>query len=217
MVRYYPDDGDAQQGKRKTQEKGIAWRNSAAKFMILEDLDEGVLPLEEEAVSTLDAWEYYKKLDEFRGVPFGQFKRQLKAHREQVGRKNDRSNKQWAAFLHDQQLFPPEKRYSNGKRIFCLSPAQKLLTIDVKAGRHHIMSPTALRSTRHEYMEWGIDIFTGRIYQAERQLKFINYLEKKRAEKKKSFQNDEHDDDTMDMDDAFEATSGDHRKKARTA
>ena len=74
--------------------------------------------------------------------------------------------------------------YGNGKRIFRVSPSQALLTTDIQTGKLLEIAPSAFRVTRDEYQEWELHLFTQRIYQAERQKKFINYLEKKRDEKK---------------------------------
>lgn len=173
------------EAKRRKEKKGIPWLQSPAREILLDDLHRGSLPVDKTAVSPEEAWDFYKKLSEFCDVPYSQFKRQLKAHREQVGRKVNGSVEQWVAFQTDQRRFPVQYHYANGDRIFQLSPAQAKLEEDVKNGHHNWMTPTALRATRPEYMEWPLDVFTQRIYQAVRQWKFINYLEKRRAEKKK--------------------------------
>ena len=128
---------------------------------------------------------------------------------------------QWTAYQRDRALFPEENAvYPNGRHLFRLSPAHPLLTEDVRQGLHHKMTPTALRATRKEYEEWDLDIFTQRIYQTERQLKFINYLERKRVERKKRRGHgrmEDDDDDDYDDDDGndLEERSDENKKKRR--
>ena len=75
-----------------------------------------------------------------------------------------------------------------------------------------------MRATRKEYEEWDLDIFTQRIYQTERQLKFINYLERKRVERKKRrghgrMEDDEEDDDDDNDNNDLEERRDENKKK----
>ena len=66
----------------------ISWRGSAARKVLLRDLEVGVLDLNDDEASAEEAWEdVYKHLVEFETVPFEQFKKQLQAHCLQVLRK----------------------------------------------------------------------------------------------------------------------------------
>ncbi len=172
-------------GKRKHKEKGIDWANSAAKIIILEDLKAETLPLEESACTTEEAWNYYKGMIEFQEVPYPQFEKQLKAHREQMNLKDIRSMKQWEDFKRLRQQHPEPLTYDNGRRIFRQSAAYELLRTDVYAENHRMMTPSLFRTTRPEYKEWDLTEFSQRIFQMERQKKFVNYLEKRRDEEKK--------------------------------
>ena len=171
--------------KRKAEEKGINWRNSAARFMILEDLAAEVLPVEEDVCSAEEAWEYYGQLAEFEDVPFSQFEYQLKQHRKQVDDKFMSAMKHWAVLQEDRAKHSKRTTYDNGRRIFRHSAAYKKLHEDVYARRHLSLSPTALWKTKGEYQEWEVEEFRPRIYQMERQWKFVNYLEKKREDEKR--------------------------------
>ena len=51
----------------------MPWLKSDARAVLLEHLHEGVLTLDEAAMSTEDAWEYYSQLEEFKLVPWAQF------------------------------------------------------------------------------------------------------------------------------------------------
>lgn len=171
-------------GKRKKEEPGINWRDSAAKDMLLADLAAETLPIDEDVCSAEEAWSYYKELIEFKNVPFSQFEKQLKTHREKMSAKFVRSIEQWNAFQRLREQRPEPTTYDNGRRIFRHSAAYKLLRDDVYNKRHHSMTPSAFRLTRPEYQEWGLTEFSQRIFQMERQWKFINYLEKKREDEK---------------------------------
>lgn len=171
--------------KRKpVDEAGINWRFSAARDIVLGDLMDEVLPLEDAVIPAQDAWEYYKDLFEFKDVPYSQFERQLEAHREQVDGKFRKSQQQWEAYQRLRSTHPVPTVYENERRIFRHSTAYPLLKGDVYSGRHRTMTPSALRDTRHEYKEWELKEFTQRIYQMERQWKFINHLENERDKKK---------------------------------
>ena len=170
--------------KRKKEEPGIKWRDSAAKDMLLADLAAETLPIDEDVCSAEEAWSYYKELIEFKNVPFSQFEKQLKKHREQMSAKFVRSIEQWNAFQRLREQRPEPTTYDNGRRIFRHSAAYKLLRDDVYNKRHHSMTPSAFRLTCPEYQEWGLTEFSQRIFQMERQWKFINYLEKKREDEK---------------------------------
>ena len=154
--------------------------------MLLDDLASGTLPIEDDVCSAKEAWDYYKDLIEFKLVPFSQFERQLRKHRETTETKEKSAQKAWSAFKEMRKQHPEPTVYDNGKKIFRHSEAYKILRDDVYAKRHHGYSPSAFRLTNDEYKKWDLDEFTQRIYQMERQWKFINYLEVKRAEKKKA-------------------------------
>ena len=70
--------------KRKAPEEYIDWLRSTAKKIILYDLENEILSLDEDEEPAESAWEYYRQLDEFHGVPLKQFKERLTAHRKQL-------------------------------------------------------------------------------------------------------------------------------------
>ena len=63
------------------------WHNSKARLIVIHDLEENVVPLNEDDMSTEVAWERYHGLDEFADVPFSQFKEHLREHREKLAEK----------------------------------------------------------------------------------------------------------------------------------
>ena len=163
----------------------IAWKESAARQVLLDDLESGFLSLKENEVSATQAWEHYRNLPEFSNVAFSQFKEQLKSHRDQVGKKRSLSVKQSMALDHDRLIHPCQDFNDRSERVFDRSKAKQLLREDVKNKKHEAMIPSKLQRSRpEEYMQFKPDIFKGRIYQEVRRQKFINYLEAKRAKGK---------------------------------
>ena len=174
--------------KRQDTSKDIAWLGSAARGILLEDFASGVLPLDEEVCSAGEAWEHYKELIEFALVPFSQFERQLKKHRQTLEAKDIHAMNVWSDFKKMREKHKAPTVYDNGNSIFCHSKAYDLLREDVYARRHLNFTPAAFRMTNEEYRKWDLKEFTQRIYQMERQWKFVNYLEKRREEKKQAFE-----------------------------
>jgi hypothetical protein len=58
-----------------------------------------------------------------------------------------------------------------------------LLRGDVEEGKHSTMKPALLQQSRREYQTFKQWKFKERIYQEVRHVKFLSYLEQKRAEK----------------------------------
>lgn len=164
----------------------IRWLHSAAREILLEDLIKGNLDLDNSVVSAEEAWEFYKKLPEFRIVPFRQFKKQLSAHREQVGRLDTKAIPQIQAFEREQRLHPPtfNHRSSPHKPHFFMLPEYHTLREDVRQKRNIGMTPSQFRQTRTEYMQLPLTAreFKDRVYQAQRYVKYCNMLEEKREE-----------------------------------
>jgi hypothetical protein len=69
----------------------IEWRDCVPKHIIMEDLETGVLPDNEEELSAAEAWSIcYQHMAEFvtAGVVFDQFKERLRDHRKQIRDQN---------------------------------------------------------------------------------------------------------------------------------
>jgi hypothetical protein len=162
----------------------IDWRGSKAKQIILEDLEEGILSLDEHKVSTKDAWEVYRQLPEFVDVVFSQFQVRVNDHRKLVKKRSNQSETEMQALLHDRQLFPRQTHNHRGEPVFDFSVAKQLLREDVRDKKHTTMVPSELQRTRPEYMTFKPNKFKHRIYQEVRRQKFIFYLELKRDAEK---------------------------------
>ena len=175
---------------RTRQSDWIAWRKSEARDIILDDLESGMLPLDDDVVSAEEAWEeMHFALPEFEHVVFPQFKARLKDHRKQVGRRQNAKNHLLAAFRHDQQLraqghLPGGGTHDHhGNLIFERSAAKPLLKQDVIDEKHKEMTPDELHETRDEFKEWSLPIFRRRLRQEIASQKWLHCLDCKRAAK----------------------------------
>ena len=167
----------------------IDWAKSLAKQIILDDLDCGVLPVDESELSAEEAWELvYSQMAEFirpETVVFSQFKERLRDHRKKHGEGVTRAALESEALDHDRRLFPRQTENNRGEPVFDLSAAKLLLRADIAEGKHHRMTPSQLQMTRVEYQPFSAVKFKHRIYQEVRRVKFINYLNERREQGKR--------------------------------
>lgn len=162
----------------------IVWRNSAAQTILLEDLKNGILTLDKKEVPPKKAWETYSAMKEFKLVPYDQFRTQLNSHRNQVAKLCSASKDHEAALEKYREKYPSKTHHADGRPLFYLSNAHKLLRQDIKDGKQKEMSIRDLRKSRPEYLApWSKKEFKERVYQEVRYWKFCNWLEWKRAEK----------------------------------
>jgi hypothetical protein len=158
------------------------WKPSKARQILLGDLEAGILPVDAEELSAEEAWEImYSNMAEFVEVVFSQFKERLRDHRKQVGKQTARSALESEALAHDRLLFPRQMENCRGEPLFDLSAAKLLLRADVQDGKHLTMKPLQLQTTRDEYKPYSHKVFKHQIYQEVRRVKFINYLQQRRA------------------------------------
>lgn len=177
---------------RERRQGWVDWAKSTAKKIVMDDLEQDLLPLDEDVMSTEECWNIYKQYPEFVGIQFSQFRLRLADHREQVRKIKNVSSYDEESFQRDRMLHPKKNRNQRGELVFDGSTAQQRLVEDVKDKKHKRMSPTTLYYSRPEYQAFSLDKFRARIYQEERRRKFIFHLEVERAEKKKQFQRAKH-------------------------
>ena len=171
--------------RRPNNPDWIDWSKSEAKKRLLNDLESGFLPLEDDIITAEVAWEHYQHMIEFLPVVFSQFEKRLKDHRAQVKKRKSHIDDQLAALQHDRQLHPANEIDSRGRRVFYLSPAKPLLEEDVQNERHLELGTEDLYWSREEYWDdnWTLKEFKRRLYQEIGRQKFLYYLECKRAKK----------------------------------
>ena len=116
-------------------------------------------------------------------VIFEQFKKQLKAHRQQIKKKRDLSSNEMQAFISDRAIHPKADYNHRGEKVFDSSDAKMLLRDDIKHKKQKAMSPMDLWNSREEYKEFKLEKFRQRIYQEERRVRYVNHLEMKRQKK----------------------------------
>jgi len=170
------DDGLVRDGE---DQRPVYWLHCAAREILLSDLRNGLLSLSEDEMPTETAFSFYRNFDEFKLVPFKQFERQLKAHREQVAKLVAIALPQEKALVRDREVYPVRQTNRHGKQKFYLTEAAELLRDDIKKDRHAGLTPSQFRATRPEYSFSGCGLnlaeFKQRIYQEIRYRKLCNY------------------------------------------
>jgi hypothetical protein len=164
----------------------IAWRSSAAREILLDDLlpPDGIL-FGKDHVAPEEVWEFYKEQEGFQNVVFDQFQERLKSHRKQVSKTYVKSREEEAALARDRHIYPRQPTNNMGELVFDMTPARDLMREDVALKRHIGLTPSQLQRTRPEYGVFKAEKFKFIVYQIIRRQKYINYLQQKRAKKRK--------------------------------
>lgn len=169
------------QNLEERRPKNIDWKNSAARDIIIQDLESGLLSLDRNEMPARMAWDLmYKNMIEFKDVLYTQFRDRLNDHRKVMSAKKIESKRQLDLFNYSKTLHPPKEKNSKGEPIWENHPAQELLRKDVADMKHKEMKPQALQASRHEYQVFDSKVFRDHIYQEIRRNKFMNYLNDKR-------------------------------------
>lgn len=164
----------------------IDWVKSESKQIVLDDLEAGLVSLDDTDTAEDLYYGMYQYTPEFiaENVQFQQFKARLQDHRKQIRPQIEAPQFEMAALAHDRLLTPKRTHNSRGEKIFYLTQANSFLEQDIRDNKHRRMTPSELKATRQEYAEWPLRIFDGRIRQMIRRQRFINYLNDKREEEK---------------------------------
>ncbi len=175
---------------REKKKDWVDWRNHAAREILRQDVERDGRLYGRDDVDATEAFDFYRENQpEFAGVPFDQFKARYDELIEIAARRRARSAKQEEYLRHDRRLHPRQSHNHRGEPVFDFDTnAKLLLRDDIKIYELHLeMSPAELWESRDVYMKYKLEIFRQRIYQEIRRNKFINYLEKKRTEKRRTF------------------------------
>lgn len=181
------NDNKMAPSKKRKKEKAsdlIDWAKSESKQIVLDDLENGAISLDDTDKAE-DLFEnMYKHTPEFilEKVPFRQFRDRLRDHRKALQTRDDRIAWETACYAHDRLVYPTTTHNSRGEKKFYLTPAAALLTQDIEDGKHLRMKPSELQASRPEYQEFSRVIFDGRIRQAIRKRRMVNYMNDKRLE-----------------------------------
>lgn len=156
---------------------------------MLEDLEPGGWLYDEEDADPVVLYSVYRhQHEEFQDVPFDQFKVRLNEYRKQTEKRRARSKQEEEWMVHDRQIHPRQSHNHRGEPVFDLDEAKTLLRGDIENGLHKTMTPMELRESRTAYQKFTINKFRPRIYQEIRRNKYMTYLDHKRTEKRRQFQ-----------------------------
>jgi hypothetical protein len=169
----------------------IDWKNSAAREILLEDLEPprgwlyGV-----DDMAAEDAYKHYKETyqDIFDHVPFKQFERRYKEAIQNAAKRRMRSAQEEEWLKHDRKLYPRQSHNHRGEPVFDMDEAAKQqLKKDIENKLHRKMEPIALWEKRAVYQKYKPEKFRQRIYQYEKRVKFFNYLDHKRKRRRNEY------------------------------
>jgi hypothetical protein len=180
---------EKKQQKKKNKDNGwIDWVNSAAREILLEDLEQNGW-LYGEDLDAKVVYDIYKtKQEEFEYVVFDQFEVRYNEAIKRAAKRRARSAQEEEWLERDRLLYPRKSHNQRGEPVFDMdTEAKEQLQEDVANQVYRQMEPMVLWQFRAVYRKYSLHIFRPRIYQEIRRIKFINYLEKKRTEKRKKF------------------------------
>lgn len=174
---------------RSGREGWIDWTNSAAREILMEDLERsGWLYKNKESLTAKEVFDVYKKEQvEFENVLFSQFQdRYIDATTNAVERRK-RSTIEQKWFEDYRKKHPLPTQDKDGKPIFSAHSAQELLNEDVKNGLDLKFKSVRLWASRKEYSIFDFSVFNRRVIQARRRVKLCNYMNFKRQEKRRAY------------------------------
>jgi len=161
--------------------KKKAWKNSKAKYRLIEMLTDGEIPLTAEEMSPTTA---YQQDPLFIGFEYEQSRDRLNDYRKAIRGKREGSASAAAALAADRGLFLIQDTDAFGRRRWEGSDAERLLEVDMSNGLHETMRPEDLSNSRPEYNNYfTLKEFRGHIHQATKTKKFHRYLKDKREKK----------------------------------
>lgn len=149
------------------------WRNSVAKRLLLQDLEDGTIPLDSAAMSAAEA---YLRRKEYQLHDFGQFRDRLHDLRKQIHGKKTRSMQEMEALEHDMRIVSNRARNEHGTIRWEGTEAERLLRKDVEDGKDNTMPAQALWKSQDAYQIFTLDVFRGHIYQEHRRQTFRGWL-----------------------------------------
>ena len=163
----------------------VKWATSAAREVLMEDLQPRGMLHQMDDVTAAEAWEFYSSLAEFEGIQKDQFMKRLKDHRTQNNKMRAWAIEEEKRWRHDRRLHPRQATNERGEPVFDMDPAKQLLRADIQAGMHEkFKTPAKLQASRTEYKKFSSKIFRQRIYQEIRYQKMVRWMDKKRTEKR---------------------------------
>ena len=146
--------------------RDIPWKDSAAKDQLTNDILEGrvTLGMKPKAVLAMHPELY---------APYAKnFSANYRSLQRSIQSLHARRDEDHAWVSHDRRLHPPSAVDLRGYPRWDGHPAQRLLKLDVAAGKHKELLPKQLRLTRPEYMEFPLKVTCAPTTCPARSLKF---------------------------------------------
>ena len=170
----------------------VNWRVSAAREILMEDLERGGWLFDDHppAEIVLAIYKHNNPL-EFKDVQYEQFCARYKYACKNANKKRTKSMEEQEWYHRDRKIHPRQLHNHRGEAVFDMHVAKKMLQQDIKKGKHKIMSPSELWESRNEYMQFTLNKFRQRIYQEIRLQKYINYREWKQTQKRQGERKEE--------------------------
>ena len=153
----------------KKKEKAPSWQHSKAKQIMVQDMLDGLVPVNEKIKDPERLYtELYLPLEEFKPFPWHKVNvpGRIKRLQATVSKLGDSLKRDLDALENDRRLHPNPTLGHNGLKLWKNSEADRLLKLDMAAGRHHSMGHKNLRLSRPEYVSFcELQRFTKRIDQ----------------------------------------------------
>eukprot|EP00980_Cylindrotheca_fusiformis_P018858 scaffold6293_cov120-Cylindrotheca_fusiformis.AAC.3 len=168
-----------------SRQDGIDWGKSAARMIILYDLESSRLSTDNDEDPPSEVWEeIYSKLEEFEDVPpYWQFEENVIKLRKAHDKSIDKSLQEDLILADDLAKNPTTTHNARGEPKFYLTRAKQLLRHDIEKKNHVGLTASDFQQTRVEYHPFEKRKFRERIRQEIRFQKYRNYLQDKRMNK----------------------------------
>jgi hypothetical protein len=144
-VTYYHLCGNRRWPTPSTEKK------SAAKAIIVSDLESGVLDEDDVPTARVACDQVYSHMHEFADVTYERFVRNLEAERGRFRANRNRAAREELLMQRDGQLHTRNCHNSRGEPVFDMHPAKLELREDDKAGPHKGKSPSGFQKTQMNY------------------------------------------------------------------
>lgn len=164
-------------------EPTVPWADSKARKLLVQDVLDGVVPLEPDNEMPLNV--IFTSRPEFAEYGYTNFSSRLATIRHQTKRDNGRAADDLAAFEAFQALNIAHTHSPHGYPEWESSKAQKRLQKDIDDGLDKMLTPLELWCFREEYDDYPLKVFRDHIYQEHRTRKFYHTLKVKGKSKMK--------------------------------
>jgi hypothetical protein len=165
-------------------EKKPSWQHGDAKELLREHLVVGKLPID---MPPNQVWQRFKDRPQFADFCSDEDKKKFSPRlndlKMQLKIKEHRAFCDLLALEHDLLIHPESARNHRGEPRWEGSEAQRLLKLDVAAGRDKNKTPRDFRTERIEYLQYPLDVFRRHIYQERSCIKQHNCFQRKEIEK----------------------------------